>query len=210
MKINLAEPIFESIQGEGKNIGYPAVFIRTSGCNVHCVLCDTKYSWGEGREVDIEEELKKFKNRHLVITGGEPLLWQNRWREFVKKHPDYFIEFETNGTIKPKIKNVQYNVSPKFGAIAGKDFVNLDVLKEFKKYNSYFKFVIRDEKDWERMEEIIKLVNLPKERIYVMPEGWKDRVIRKHAKKFIKKIIERGYKLSMRAQIWMWGRKRGV
>ena len=71
--------IFYSLQGEGRLIGLPSVFIRTSGCNLRCVWCDTPYtSWQpEGRSYPIEKiirEVEKYPARHVVITGGEPLL----------------------------------------------------------------------------------------------------------------------------------------
>src|SRR3954466_11415865 len=71
--------IFYSIQGEGRLAGVPSVFIRTSGCNLRCVWCDTPYtSWEpEGQEKTLDgivAEAKSYPARHAVITGGEPLL----------------------------------------------------------------------------------------------------------------------------------------
>ena len=71
--------LFFSIQGEGELTGIPSVFVRTSGCNLRCRWCDTKYSsWTpEGENVDIEELVEKvcsYPARHVVITGGEPML----------------------------------------------------------------------------------------------------------------------------------------
>src|SRR5438552_11309707 len=71
--------IFYSIQGEGKLTGVPSVFIRTSGCNLRCVWCDTPYaSWNpEGENLSADEIIQKaiaFGARHTVITGGEPMI----------------------------------------------------------------------------------------------------------------------------------------
>ncbi len=71
--------IFYSIQGEGRLIGIPSVFVRTSGCNLRCAWCDTPYtSWQpEGQSYTVAKilrELEKYPARHVVITGGEPLL----------------------------------------------------------------------------------------------------------------------------------------
>src|SRR5881628_3451934 len=71
--------IFYSIQGEGRLVGTPSVFIRTSGCNLRCAWCDTPYtSWRpEGEEWSLREilaEVKSYPCPHVVITGGEPLL----------------------------------------------------------------------------------------------------------------------------------------
>ena len=71
--------IFYSIQGEGRLLGVPSVFVRTSGCNLRCRWCDTPYtSWKpEGKSWSVKNilgEVDKYPTRHVVITGGEPLL----------------------------------------------------------------------------------------------------------------------------------------
>ena len=55
MKIN---EIFYSIQGEGKWSGLPNIFIRTTGCNLRCSFCDTKYAYDDGKEMKIDEIIK--------------------------------------------------------------------------------------------------------------------------------------------------------
>jgi 7-carboxy-7-deazaguanine synthase len=70
---------FYSLQGEGALTGVPSFFIRTSGCNLRCAWCDTPYaSWSpEGRERSVEAlvvEVMATPTRHVVLTGGEPLL----------------------------------------------------------------------------------------------------------------------------------------
>ena len=93
--------IFESLQGEGRNTGRPCVFIRFAGCNLKCPWCDTdvKRRFSASTE-DILEELKGFRAKSAILTGGEPTL--------VKEMPElvaalrkegYWIGVETNGTI---------------------------------------------------------------------------------------------------------------
>src|SRR5581483_7950374 len=76
--LKIAE-LFYSLQGEGSLIGVPSVFIRTSGCNLRCSWCDTPYtSWEpEGVELplrQIVDEARAHPARHVVITGGEPMI----------------------------------------------------------------------------------------------------------------------------------------
>src|SRR5664280_1382950 len=76
--LKIAE-LFYSIQGEGSLVGVPSVFIRTSGCNLRCGWCDTPYtSWRpEGADLtlaQILDEVKAYPARHVVVTGGEPMI----------------------------------------------------------------------------------------------------------------------------------------
>ncbi len=97
--------IFHTIQGEGRNAGMPAVFVRSSICNLHCRWCDTDYTWnwegtpfrhirdsepGHGKfrredqivEIPVEElvdRVSAYPCRNYVFTGGEPLLHEADW-----------------------------------------------------------------------------------------------------------------------------------
>jgi len=71
--------LFYSIQGEGKLVGVPSVFVRASGCNLRCAWCDTPYaSWDpEGEAVPDDEIVRRvgeYDARHVVLTGGEPMI----------------------------------------------------------------------------------------------------------------------------------------
>jgi organic radical activating enzyme len=123
--------IFHTLQGEGPSAGLPAVFIRASRCNLHCVWCDTDHTWNfEGTpwphekdatpgyakhrkadatfETSPEEAAKIILSHHcprVVITGGEPLLQENDFLEMIthmRAHQsDCVFEVETNGTRTP-------------------------------------------------------------------------------------------------------------
>src|SRR3989338_2506535 len=98
--------VFYSIQGEGLNAGKPAIFIRFGNCNLKCTWCDTKYTWdpavSDNFEAPLErvfEEIRKYPQcKHLVITGGEPMLQQDAISAIRREFPDYYIEVETNGS----------------------------------------------------------------------------------------------------------------
>jgi 7-carboxy-7-deazaguanine synthase len=75
---------FTSLQGEGILVGVPSFFVRTSGCQLRCRWCDTPYtSWapeGQRRTVDgLLAEARASGCRHVVVTGGEPLISARRW-----------------------------------------------------------------------------------------------------------------------------------
>jgi 7-carboxy-7-deazaguanine synthase len=103
MKIN---EIFYSIQGEGRWTGLPNIFIRSTGCNLRCSFCDTKYAYENGVEMTINKimlEIRKYPCKYVCITGGEPLLQTDILDlidNLIKK--DYKISIETNGSIDIK------------------------------------------------------------------------------------------------------------
>ena len=75
----LISELFYSVQGEGLLAGVPSVFVRTSGCNLRCRWCDTPYasSEPEGEQQTVEEivaRVREYPARHVVLTGGEPML----------------------------------------------------------------------------------------------------------------------------------------
>lgn len=134
--------IFRSVQGEGPAIGRPRTFVRLSGCNLHCVWCDTAYTWNwagtpfahqSSAKFDPSREMIKLSaaetadrihalpSEGVVITGGEPLLQTDAVIEMIdalRQHDHRaLIEIETNGSIVPSdalVDRIDYFVvSPK-------------------------------------------------------------------------------------------------
>jgi organic radical activating enzyme len=139
--------IFFSLQGEGKNLGAPSVFVRTSRCNLYCTWCDTPYTWNwrgtsfvhadaakydaETASIELDahavaERIARWPCRRVVFTGGEPMLQANEcarvMRELISADSAYAFEIETNGTLKPPEELdeliAQYTVSPKLESSA--------------------------------------------------------------------------------------------
>lgn len=179
MQIPLIE-IFESIQGEGKTQGVFSIFLRLAFCNLRCIFCDSKYTFEnpkfewKGAE-EISQIIKCSMTKNVVITGGEPLLWQRNLIPLLKMI-NKKIEVETNGTIVPLLDFDKYitlyNVSPKLSN-SGEDVakrLNLRALKWFAgNKKSIFKYVINREKDIEEVLEQMKMCEIERERIYLMP-----------------------------------------
>ena len=108
--------IFHSLQGEGYHSGTPAVFVRFSGCNLHCVFCDTQHQKGKMMFLqEIVDEVNKFpKAPLLVLTGGEPSLFVDEaFVAELKQKTGKQIAIETNGT-RPLPSNLDWvTLSPK-------------------------------------------------------------------------------------------------
>lgn len=118
MKFPVLE-MFTSIQGEGMYTGCPSLFVRLGGCNLRCVFgntrCDTPYSsfeheepkWKDTDEAAAAATMVLENNpgvTHLVITGGEPMLYKDAIKEFIDKiafenDRNLQITIETNGTL---------------------------------------------------------------------------------------------------------------
>ena len=123
MRVN---EIFYSIQGEGRNAGTPAVFVRFSGCNLKCPFCDTDFSfYTEMSEEEILDKINKYKCDFVVLTGGEPTLQVTpKLLELLRKSGKY-IAIETNGTRQIDAKLYDWvTVSPKYRFVSAKTQLN--------------------------------------------------------------------------------------
>jgi 7-carboxy-7-deazaguanine synthase len=111
--------VFFSVQGEGSLVGVPSVFVRTSGCNLRCTWCDTPYtSWqpeGDDRSLDsILEEVRGFGAKHVVVTGGEPMIAPAIVQLTERlKQLDLHITIETAGTVLAPVRADLMSISPK-------------------------------------------------------------------------------------------------
>jgi 7-carboxy-7-deazaguanine synthase len=109
---------FYTIQGEGANSGKPAYFIRLGGCDVGCHWCDVKESWDAGKHptYTIDELLRKVKEfncSNVVITGGEPCMYDLSALTALLKENDCNIWLETSGAYPIKGTFDWICVSPK-------------------------------------------------------------------------------------------------
>ena len=119
MKAFRVNDIFYSLQGEGRNTGRAAVFIRFAGCNMKCSFCDTEFnSFTEMTADEIVKAIADHPARFVVLTGGEPTLQVGEdFINLLHAH-DYEVAMESNGTL-PAPKNLDWlTVSPKGKSIS--------------------------------------------------------------------------------------------
>lgn len=112
--------IFYSLQGEGRNTGRPAVFIRFAGCNLRCPFCDTEFTaYREMTDGDILREIAPYPARLVILTGGEPTLQADEALIERLHACGYSVAMETNGTHQPPPGVDWLTVSPKAGYLPG-------------------------------------------------------------------------------------------
>jgi organic radical activating enzyme len=271
-KIKIAE-LFYSIQGEGRYMGVPSVFLRTFGCNFKCAGfgmprgelsteaedlgqiahmfgkyeelplvntgCDSYASWHPDFK-DLSPMLtsdaiadrimeiiphNEWRDEHLVITGGEPLLgWQRAYPELLE-HPKMGglreITFETNGTQKltPEFKHylgewtaehwareVTFSVSAKLPCSGEKweEAILPEVVCEYEDVGeTYLKFVIATEQDFEdaqRATEEYRKAGFSGH-IYLMPVGGIESVYALNNKNVALLAMKNGLRYSDRLQV---------
>lgn len=133
-KMNIAE-IFYSLQGEGANVGKPAIFVRLAGCNMDCWFCDT--DWKNGSEMSVTEilhQIENFPTNFIVWTGGEPTLQLNN--NILSHFSHYCNAIETNGT-NPVPSKIDY--------IACSPKVSTEILRQNFDFADEFRFHYYDE-----------------------------------------------------------------
>ena len=223
--------IFYSLQGEGRLIGTPSVFIRSSGCNLRCRWCDTPYtSWSpEGKEWSIKtilQEVDKYPSRNVVISGGEPYLARDLAELTVKlKNSGCHITIETAATIfrpvacdlvsmSPKLANSTpwKRAKGKFAQMHEQHRLNFVVIQRFiDGYDYQIKFVVDRREDFSEVQEIVdKLKNIDPGRVLIMPQGKTRRALREKNPWIVELCKTHGFGFTPRLQIELFGNRRGT
>lgn len=185
------------VQGEGPYTGRACGFIRLGLCNLKCPPCDTHQTWDTSRhdlaetcpETPIEETVRLLPSnlRMVVISGGEPLIWQ-RTPAFIAmlkllSSRNIEIHVETNGTLAPApeidlfIKH--YSVSPKLTAMGGADPVakriKPAVIATFTEHaaagRAAFKFVVENRANIDEVARFAHRHKIEPSWVWVMPEA---------------------------------------
>ncbi|HUA21382.1 MAG TPA: 7-carboxy-7-deazaguanine synthase QueE [Bryobacteraceae bacterium] len=219
--------IFYSVQGEGTLVGTPSVFVRTSGCNLRCVWCDTPYtSWqpeGEDRSVEsIVEEVNSYGASHVVITGGEPMIAPGleELTGLLTQH----ITIETAGTVDRHVSCDLMSISPKLanstprereGGRWAEQHERLryqpEILRRLIQLYPYqLKFVITDPADVTQVHAMIEEIGAAKSRVVLMPEGVDAAVLAERGRWLAEVAKREGFRLSPRLHIELWGNRRGI
>lgn len=221
--------IFYSVQGEGVNIGKPAIFLRLGLCNLKCTWCDTKYTWDwktynpkeqlvEMPLEDVEQEILRHNHKYLVVTGGEPMIQQNQLIPLLEQleRGGFFIEVETNGTIVPdqRLLNLvgHWSVSPKLENSGNSQSLREvpDCYRLFAGItSSYFKYVIQSEDDFKEVQALAGKYGLVAEKIILMPEAQSREELLDRSRWLVELCKAQGYMFSTRLHILLWGNERG-
>ena len=153
--------IYKSIQGESSFAGMPCVFVRTTGCNLRCVWCDTEYAFFGGRKMSVVEVIDAVKAQDcklVEITGGEPLL-QKEVPELAQRLLDlgYTVLIETSGerdvsVLDARVIKIMDLKCPGSGESDKNRWANLEFLNR----EDEVKFVIQDRQDYVWARETVK------------------------------------------------------
>ena len=223
--------IYKSIQGEGLLTGVPSVFIRASGCNLRCWFCDTPYaSWRpEGQDYAVDEiiaEVEEWDVKHVVITGGEPMLFAEMiplCREL--KRRGRHITIETAGTLYLPAACDLMSISPKLSS-SGPDperhahwarrherqRLQREVLMRLMaEYDYQLKFVIDRVDDVAEVDAMIAtLAGVTADRVLLMPQGRTMEEMASRSLWLAELCHERGWAICPRRQLEWFGPVRGT
>ncbi|MGQ0830864.1 MAG: 7-carboxy-7-deazaguanine synthase QueE [Microthrixaceae bacterium] len=223
----VAEVFGPTFQGEGPSIGRRAGFVRLGRCNLDCAWCDTPYTWDWQRYdpaielrrmavADVLSKLDAMAPEIVVITGGEPLLQQRRLVPLLQgcAERDWPVEIETNGTLAPapEVTSLvhQWNVSPKLAnsGVASDVRLRPDALAALSATGAaVFKFVVTQAAELDEVAEIVDAHGL--ERVWVMPEGTDAATLTERTRSLAEPVLARGWNLTPRLHVLLWGDERG-
>jgi 7-carboxy-7-deazaguanine synthase len=224
--VKIAE-IFYSLQGEGGLVGVPSVFVRTSGCNLRCVWCDTPYtSWHpEGDELSIDEILTRVEAhapaRHVVLTGGEPMI-APQVVELAEgfRARGLHITVETAGTVFHPVACDLMSISPKlahstpagnWAATHERLRIQPDVLRRLmRSYQYQLKFVVADPSDMDEIHSLLDQLAADRSRVILMPEGIEAEVLRERGPWLAEICKREGFRYSPRLHVDLYGNTRGT
>lgn len=223
----VAEVFGPTFQGEGPSIGRRAGFVRLGRCNLDCSWCDTPYTWDWNRYDPAAElrhepvtsvlaQLDAMAPEIVVVTGGEPMLQQRRLAPLLEgcESRGWPVEIETNGTIVPDDRIVglvrQWNVSPKLAnsRIPSAKRIRPEALAALSATGrAVFKFVVTQPAD---LDEVANLVDAHAlEPVWIMPEGTDPTTLLEHARQLADPVLDRGWNLTPRLHVLLWGDQRG-
>lgn len=223
--------IFHSVQGEGRFTGTPSVFIRTSGCNLRCWFCDTRYaSWEpEGDSWTIETivgEVTKWPSTHVVITGGEPMIFEELGQLCQElRRQQRHITIETAGTIHRDLECDLWSISPKLSNSTPIDYASAEWVKQHDKRRNrpdvvrslmalgdyQLKFVVGSILDAAEVLEYLKdLGDWDRDRVMLMPRGTTAEDLRLQSTWLTSWCRDHDLRLCDRAHIYWFGNRRGT
>jgi 7-carboxy-7-deazaguanine synthase len=234
---------FVSVQGEGALVGVPSSFVRVSGCNLRCVWCDTPLtSWTpEGEAVELDELLRWCGEgpRHVVVTGGEPMLFSPT-AELTRRlrAAGHHVTIETAGTlwcegleadllsISPKLAHstpwarAAELGKPKLAVMHEAARLDTSVLQRLlASFEWQLKFVVRtatpellasDLEQIEALLDTLSIQNEARERVLLMPEGTDDASLRAGYLAALASCHARGFRLGLRLHIHLFGHRPGT
>jgi 7-carboxy-7-deazaguanine synthase len=229
--LKIAE-LFYSIQGEGKLVGVPSVFVRASGCNLRCTWCDTPYaSWEpEGEEVAVEEivrRVREYNCSHVVVTGGEPMIMPDVVELCDRmKRADLHVTVETAATVfkpvnidlaslSPKLANSTPHVRDggRFAAAHERQRINVPVIQQFIDLDTdiQLKFVVSSEADIDEAKTLLRqLDGWGPADVLLMPEGTTASELDARATWIAEVCKREGFRFCPRLHIALFGNVRGT
>lgn len=229
----VSEVFGPTIQGEGPSIGRRCSFLRLGGCNLHCSWCDTPYTWDwTGRNGVVYDPARELTRRSvadvwrdlrgrgadmLVISGGEPMLQQDALVPLITlaREAAWWVEVETAGTIAPSVEMLRlvdrFNVSPKLensGNAPVRRYMAEAIEVLARSGKAAWKFVVCVPGDLDEIAALVDAHGLKP--VYVMPEGIDAAVLGELGRQLADEVVARGWNLTTRLHILIYGNRRGV